>query len=127
GEAGSVVRKMAAPETNETNMRLLQPYASAAAYSSIEQALESNTLYKVTESGRLEAVPFSDKTGNELERGAIEPVSIVEVGPDFVYMVINAPGPWGGSEAVGLLVNKSTGLAFLAGDALGEPYEFTYG
>ena len=116
GEAGNGVQKPAARKANALEMQ--KPVAD------VEQALQSDTLYKVTEGGLLQPVSFNDKAGNELERGAFRPLSIVEVGPDFVYMVIAVDTNWGSSEQVGLLINKGTGLAFLAGDALGDPYNF---
>lgn len=81
--------------------------------------LDGNTLYKVTQDGRLERVPFSEDDGSEMDRGTIRPTGVFEVGTDFVYVRVDivTTHEWGDStENFGLLVNKSTGLAFWAED-----------
>ncbi|WP_157960354.1 hypothetical protein [Marinimicrobium alkaliphilum] len=100
--------------------------------------LEADTLYKVTEDGRLERVPFNTESGEELERGSVQARNIVEIGPDFVYLALlirverlhdaNDPDSarWFEEEEVGVLVNKDTGLAYLAEEAFGPAHNMPW-
>ena len=100
-----------------------------------ESNLDAATLYKVTNDGRLEAVSYQDEDGNELPRGSFEPAVVMEMGLDFLYVGLvlkqfypdnpdepEGPG-WYEEENLGVLVNKSTGLAFLTGEAFGKPFD----
>ncbi|WP_341936613.1 hypothetical protein [Marinimicrobium sp. C2-29] len=109
--------------------------ADMESLSSHEENLEAATLYKVTSDGRLEPVSYNDSDGTELPRGNFEPAAILEIGPDFLYIAIeltqfhpddpnNPEGSgWTEREMVGLLVNKSTGLAYLAGEVFGPAWD----
>lgn len=86
--------------------------------------LEPGTLYKVTTDGRMERVPFVDDAGTELNRGALTPTSLTEIGPDFVYIRVDINTEhndgWFDSRNIGLLVNKASGLAFLGDEVFGN-------
>lgn len=92
--------------------------------------LEPNSLYKVMADGRLERVAVQDEAGEELPRGAVQPLAVADLTPEFVSMSFRLQvqqgdewGSWWDYDTRVYLVHKATGLAYEASEVLEDPAE----
>ncbi len=81
--------------------------------------LEENSIYKVTDDGRLERVPVTDEMGSEVPRGTVQPFDIRDLDGLYVIFWFKIGGEW---EPVPYLVHKPTGLAYRASDVIPAHY-----
>lgn len=102
----------------KTSSRMAKTALAKAADDAI--TLEENSIYKVTDDGRLERVPVTDDMGNEVPRGTVRPLDVRDL--DTLYAVfwfwidkykVGVP-TGGGDDIIPYLVHKPTGLAYRA-------------
>jgi hypothetical protein len=98
---------------------LLTPKIAGAKAADDTSTLEENSIYKVTDDGRLQRVPVTDEHGNEVPRGTVRPFGVRDL--DALYAVFwfwidrnNDGFTQGAEEVLSYLVHKPTGLAYRA-------------
>lgn len=80
--------------------------------------LDPNSIYKITNDGRLERVAIEDKDGNELPRASVQPVLIQDLNSLYLVLWLKIAGSSAGEHAIPYLVHKNTGFAYGAADVV---------
>lgn len=92
--------------------------------------LEPDSIYKVTDDGRLVRAPVEDGSGDEVPRGTVRPFAVRNANDAFIIMVFEIPGLDAGDWCVAAdgcndnlvpyLVRKADGAAFDASPVYGN-------